>query len=91
MAHVFQNAYGLNLPPHTGAQSRLGKPIDLTQIEAGDLVFYNTLGQPNTHVGIYIGDNRFIHAPRTGAAVRIENMRTSYWTRRYTGARRVIF
>ena len=91
VAHVFHNAYGLSIPAQTGAQSRLGKPIDLRQIETGDLVFYNTQGQPNTHVGIYIGDNRFIHAPRTGAAVRIESMRSTYWKTRFNGARRIVF
>ena len=91
VAHVYRDAYGMNIPPQTGAQSRLGKPIDLAQIETGDLVFYNTLGQPNTHVGIYIGDNRFIHAPRTGATVRIESMRSTYWKTRFNGARRIVF
>ncbi len=91
VAHVYHDAYGMTIPAHTWAQSRLGKPVDLAQIESGDLVFYNTLGQPNTHVGIYIGDDRFIHAPRTGAAVRIENMRSTYWKNRFTGARRIVF
>jgi cell wall-associated NlpC family hydrolase len=91
VAHIFRDAYGLNLPTHTTAQSRLGKPIALDQLETGDLVFYNTMGKPNTHVGIYIGDSRFIHAPRTGAAVRIERMSLSYWKTRYSGARRIVF
>lgn len=91
VAHIYRDAYGLNLPPHTTAQSRLGKPVDLAQLETGDLVFYNTLGQPNSHVGIYIGDDRFIHAPRTGSAVRIESMRGSYWKARFSGARRIVF
>ena len=91
VAHVYRDAYGINIPAQTGAQSRLGKPIALPQIETGDLVFYNTLGQPNTHVGIYIGDDRFIHAPRTGAAVRIESMRSTYWKTRFNGARRIVF
>jgi cell wall-associated NlpC family hydrolase len=91
VAHIYRDAYGLNLPTHTTAQSRMGKPVDPDQLETGDLVFYNTLGQPNTHVGIYIGDSRFIHAPRTGAAVRIESMRGSYWKSRYSGARRIVF
>ncbi len=91
VSHVYRDAFGLEIPAHTTAQSRLGIPVDLAQIETGDLVFYNTLGQPNTHVGIYIGDERFIHAPRTGAAVRIENMRNRYWTSRFSGARRIVF
>lgn len=91
VAHVFRDAYGLAIPAQTKAQSRLGKPVDLPQIETGDLVFYNTLGQPNSHVGIYIGDNRFIHAPRTGSSVRIESMHSTYWKNRFTGARRLVF
>ena len=90
VAHIYRDAYGLNLPAHTAAQSRLGKSIDLAQLETGDLVFYNTQGQANTHVGIYIGDERFIHAPRTGAAVRIESMRSAYWRTRFSGARRIV-
>jgi len=91
VAHIYHDAYGLKIPAHTTAQSRLGKPVDLAQMETGDLVFYNTRGQPNTHVGIYIGDERFIHAPRTGAAVRIESMRSNYWKSRFNGARRIVF
>ena len=91
VAHVFRDAYGLAIPAQTRAQSRLGKAVDLPQIETGDLVFYNTQGQPNSHVGIYIGDNRFIHAPRTGSAVRIESMHSGYWKTRFTGARRLVF
>lgn len=91
VAHIYRDAYGMNLPPQSTAQGRMGKPIDPAQLETGDLVFYNTQGQPNTHVGIYIGDNRFIHAPRTGATVRIESMRGSYWKARFSGARRIVF
>ena len=91
VAYIYRDAYGVNLPPQSTAQGRMGKPIDMAQLETGDLVFYNTQGQPNTHVGIYIGDNRFIHAPRTGATVRIESMRGSYWKTRFSGARRIVF
>lgn len=90
VAYVYRNAFGMNLPTHTEAQSRMGTSVDLTQLETGDLVFYNTLGKPNTHVGIYIGENRFIHAPRSGATVRIENMRSPYWRARFSGARRLV-
>jgi cell wall-associated NlpC family hydrolase len=54
----------------------------------GDLVFFNTRRRAYSHVGIYVGDGKFIHAPRTGAVVRIESLRSSYWARRYNGARR---
>jgi Cell wall-associated hydrolases (invasion-associated proteins) len=52
-------------------------------------VFFNTMRHAFSHVGIYLGDNRFIHAPRSGARVRIEDMTDRYWSRRYNGARRV--
>jgi cell wall-associated NlpC family hydrolase len=90
VAHVYREAYGIQLPHNALAQSRMGKHITLSGLAAGDLVFYNTERHPYSHVGIYLGDHRFIHAPKPGAAVRVEDMRTAYWTRRYDGARRVL-
>lgn len=90
VAHVYREAFGIQLPHNALAQSRMGKHVTLTGLEAGDLVFYNTERHPYSHVGIYLGDNRFIHAPKPGAAVRIEDMRAAYWSRRYDGARRVM-
>ncbi len=90
VAHVFREAYGVQLPHNAKAQSGYGMPISVTQLEAGDLVFFNTERQPFSHVGIYLGDNRFIHAPKPGAVVRTENMQLSYWRSRYDGARRII-
>jgi cell wall-associated NlpC family hydrolase len=63
--------------------------VDKTELQPGDLVFFNTMRRTFSHVGIYLGDNLFVHAPRSGAKVRIEDMRASYWTKRYNGARRV--
>ena len=63
--------------------------IDREQLRPGDLVFFNTLRRSYSHVGIYVGDHNFIHSPRPGAAVRIEDMRVNYWHRRFDGARRV--
>ena len=88
--HVYREAYGMEVPRHTLAQSRFGKPIERTSLEIGDLVFYNTLKRPYSHVGIYLGDGRFIHAPRTGAAVRVEQMSSRYWSARFDGARRIL-
>jgi cell wall-associated NlpC family hydrolase len=51
-------------------------------------VFFNTLRRTFSHVGIYIGDNKFIHSPRTGASVRVEDIRVGYWQKRFDGARR---
>ena len=77
------------LPRTTGALSRTGMHVDARDLQPGDLVFYNTQLQPFSHVGIYLGDARFIHAPSSGGEVRIEDMRQRYWLRRFSGARRV--
>ena len=90
VTHVYREAYGIQLPHNALAQSRMGKHVTLAGLAAGDLVFYNTERRPYSHVGIYLGDHRFIHAPKPGTAVRIEDMRTSYWSRRFDGARRVL-
>lgn len=87
---VFKDAAGLVLPRTAREQSRIGETIDKTELKAGDLVFFNTMRHAFSHVGIYLGDNRFLHAPRTGAEVRVEDMRQSYWVKRYNGARRVV-
>lgn len=89
VAHVFREAYGIRLPQNARAQSDAGAPVSLAQLQAGDLVFYNTLKRPFSHVGIYIGDGRFVHAPRSGAQVRVESIRSTYWTQRFDGARRI--
>ena len=87
---VFSEAVGLLLPRTAGEQSKVGEKVDKTELKAGDLVFFNTMRHAFSHVGIYLGDNRFLHAPRTGAEVRVEDMRQSYWSKRYNGARRVV-
>jgi cell wall-associated NlpC family hydrolase len=89
VAHVYRQAFGIVLPHNTRAQSELGIRIRAEDLQPGDLVFYNTQGQPYSHVGIFLGDGRFIHAPKTGSAVRVENMSNRYWTKRYSGARRI--
>jgi cell wall-associated NlpC family hydrolase len=89
VAHVFKTAWGLDLPHNSRAQSEYGTPIDASALRPGDLVFYNTANRPYSHVGIYLGDGKFIHAPRTGTRVRIESLRKRYWARRYDGARRI--
>jgi cell wall-associated NlpC family hydrolase len=69
----------------------MGDPIPTEALQPGDLVFYNTLQRHYSHVGIYLGKARFVHAPASGGAVRIEDMHVSYWASRYDGARRVAF
>lgn len=89
VAHVFEQAWGLDLPHNAHAQSKAGKPVRFADLRPGDLVFYNTRNRPYSHVGIYLGEGRFVHAPRRGARVRIESVHTRYWRSRFNGARRL--
>ena len=89
VAHVYLEAWNIRLPRTTRAQSEKGTPVSLAELQAGDLVFYDTLQRPYSHVGIYLGDGRFVHAPKAGARVRIENVKSSYWSARFNGARRI--
>jgi cell wall-associated NlpC family hydrolase len=90
IAHVVQDAFRLRFPRTTEEQSLVGKPVSRHAIEPGDLVFFNTLGRPNSHVGVYLGDRRFLHAPNRRGVVRIESLDQSYWSARFDQARRVI-
>ena len=87
--YVYQKAAGILLPRLSAQISRKGKAIAQTDLHPGDLVFFNTPRGEATHVGIYVGEQQFIHAPKKGAFIRIESMRSAYWTSRYYGARRV--
>ncbi len=89
--YVYQNTFGFLLPRRAVEMSRVGRNISATQdLKAGDLVFFNTRNSPYSHVGIYIGGNRFIHAPSTGAYIRIDQLSNRYWSARYMGGRRII-
>ena len=90
VAYVYREGAGLALPRNTFDLSHLGEPVARAALKPGDLVFYNTQRREYSHVGIYLGEERFIHAPANGGEVRVENLRAEYWTRRYSGARRVI-
>jgi len=87
---VYQQAEGITLPRSAHEQAHATLEIDRTDLQPGDLVFFNTLRRAFSHVGIYLGEGRFIHAPRPGAQVRIESMNSSYWRTRFNGARRVL-
>jgi cell wall-associated NlpC family hydrolase len=89
VAHVFLKAYGMKLPRLSYGQAKAGMAVQSEELEAGDLVFFNTLNKPFSHVGIYLGDGRFVHAPKTGAQVRVEKFDNPYWNRRFDGARRI--
>jgi hypothetical protein len=87
---MFEQTVGLILPRRAEEQAAATQKIDRQELQPGDLVFFNTLRRTFSHVGIYIGDNKFIHSPRPGAEVRVEDMGLAYWTRRFDGARRVL-
>jgi cell wall-associated NlpC family hydrolase len=86
---MYQKTLGLVLPHNAKAQAAATEKIDKNELQPGDLVFFNTLRRAFSHVGIYIGEGKFIHSPRAGGEVRIEDMRESYWVKRFNGARRV--
>ena len=89
--YVFGHAIGLALPRNAEEISRVGEQIGRDELEPGDLVFFNTLRRPFSHVGIYLGEQRFIHAPSHGGQVEIVSMIGRYWQPRYDGARRISF
>ena len=77
------------LPRRADQQAASTEKIDKKELQPGDLVFFNTMRRAFSHVGIYVGDGKFIHSPRSGSEVRVEDMHQSYWQRRFDGARRV--
>lgn len=87
--HVVRESLGLVLPRTSRDMSRVGETVHQDDLQPGDLVFFNTLRRGFSHVGIYLGEHRFVHAPASGGEVRVEDMRQRYWTRRFNGARRI--
>ncbi|MFM1956272.1 MAG: hypothetical protein RIR20_1092 [Pseudomonadota bacterium] len=87
--YVFQQAANLTLPHGARAISQLGQTVTQRELKPGDLVFFNTVRSTFSHVGIYIGNNRFIHSPSAGSAISVTDMGDSYWAKRFTGARRL--
>ncbi len=88
--HVFEMSLGMVLP-HRAEQQARDTALSLVrkeELKPGDLVFFNTMRRAFSHVGIYVGDGKFIHSPRSGSQVRLEDMREAYWAKRYNGARR---
>jgi cell wall-associated NlpC family hydrolase len=88
--YVFQEVVGVTLPRTAREMARLGGRVAPGDLKAGDLVFFNTRSSPFSHVGIYLGDDRFIHAPHLGGEVEIVTMSQRYWQQRYDGARRLV-
>ena len=87
--YVFNDTFGFLLPRRAVEMSRVGTSVETAELRPGDLVFFNTMRHTFSHVGIYIGDNKFVHAPSTGSKIRVDDMTASYWVSRYNGARRI--
>jgi cell wall-associated NlpC family hydrolase len=87
---IYERTVGLVLPRIAKEQAEATQPIDKQDLQPGDLVFFNTMKRAFSHVGIYVGQGKFIHSPKPGAQVRVEDMGQSYWMHRFDGARRVV-
>jgi len=86
---VYEKTLGLALPHRAAEQANVTAKISSEELRPGDLVFFNTMRRAFSHVGIYVGEGKFIHSPRAGGKVRVEDMREAYWSKRFNGARRV--
>ena len=90
MQHIFRRSMQINLPRTSAEQARMGEPVSRSDLQPGDMVFFRTAGPSRiSHVGMYIGGDRFIHAPRTGKNIEITSITSKYWSKTYAGARRV--
>jgi cell wall-associated NlpC family hydrolase len=87
--YVFKEVMGKDLPRRSEEISQVGSAIESDELRPGDLVFFNTLKRAFSHVGIYLGANKFIHSPAAGGKVRVESMNIGYWKHRFDGARRI--
>ena len=80
---------GIQLPHSTDKQRSTSKPVKVSELRRGDLLFFNQEGKKHGHVGIYLGDGRFVHAPSSGKSVRSDSLDSPYWKKHLTEARRV--
>ncbi len=87
--YVFNDTFGFLLPRKSAQMSKVGLEIGKEELRPGDLVFFNTMRHAFSHVGIYVGNNKFIHAPSKGKSIRVDDMTKVYWEKRYNGARRL--
>ncbi len=86
---VYLNTLGLKLPRTSAEMSQVGMRLERNRLRPGDLVFFNTSRRAYSHVGIYVGDDRFVHAPSEGKAIHVASLHEDYWQQRYDGARRI--
>ncbi|WP_137939690.1 C40 family peptidase [Chitinivorax sp. B] len=88
VSYVFEEAVGIRLPHNAAQIARGGREVERDQLLPGDLVFFNTQNRSYSHVGIYIGENRFVHAPSTNGQIKVSSMSNKYFASRYEAARR---
>jgi cell wall-associated NlpC family hydrolase len=88
--YVFEQVTGVTLPRSAREQAKIGEKVDLDELQPGDLVFFNTRRFAFSHVGIYLGDNSFIHAPNRRSSVKVASIDGKYWKKRFNGARRLL-
>ncbi|BEV71269.1 MULTISPECIES: C40 family peptidase [unclassified Paludibacterium] len=87
VSYIYYNAVGVKLPHNAAQIAGLARPIDINDLRVGDLVFFNTLNRPFSHMGIYIGDGKFVHAPRSNSVIRVDRLDNRYFASRFEGAR----
>lgn len=87
VSYIYKNSVGLKLPHNAAQIAGVGKQISANDLQPGDLVFFNTMNRPYSHVGIYIGDDRFIHAPHTNGKIEVSSLKNKYFAQRFEGAR----
>lgn len=87
VSYIYQNAVGVKLPHNAARIANMARPIDNDRLQVGDLVFFNTMNRPFSHMGIYIGDGKFVHAPHTNSTIRVERLDNRYFAAHFDGAR----
>ena len=90
VTYVYREAAGMPLMGNAALLAREGREVAVEQLRAGDLVLFNTLGRPFSHVGIYIGNGEFIHAPNSRGRVRVDKLTSQYWSQRFEMARTLL-
>jgi cell wall-associated NlpC family hydrolase len=87
VSYIYKNAVGVKLPHNAASIAGLGRPIQTSELRVGDLVFFNTLNRRYSHMGIYIGEGKFVHAPRTNSTIRVDRLDNRYYVAHFDGAR----
>ena len=90
VSHVYREAAGIELRGNAATLSRLSHPVQVGALQAGDLLFFNTLGPPSSHVGVYVGNGRFVHAANERSGVRLDRLSDRYYAARFEGAKAVL-